>query len=222
MAWTRGTLLSDASPLAEFVRDRWKPIRVPVGAELLAQGENPNTAFLLASGLVKLWRSNAAGKVAIVGLRGDGWVLGFPAAILKTPSAITATTMAPCRVHPIPSVDLRASLHGSPPMAYSALEMMSREVHEQLAERADLGMQPANVRLEQLLWSLAADSRESREPADMHLPLRFGELAQFLSVTPQYLSGLLATLRERGVIRTSRGALVVSRPELLRHTNEDE
>jgi CRP-like cAMP-binding protein len=217
MTWTRGTLLSEASPLADFVRARWKPVQVPLGAELFAQGENPSTAYLVASGLVKLSRSNAAGKVAIVGLRGDGWVLGFSAAILNTPSAITATAMTSCRVHAIPSVDLRTSLCDSPPMAYNALEMISREAHEQLAERADLGMEPASVRLEQLLWSLAADSAEG-PTANGHLPLRFGELAQYLSVTPQYLSGLLAALRARGVIRTTRGALVVARPELLRHT----
>jgi CRP-like cAMP-binding protein len=222
MTWTRGTLLSDASPLAEFVRARWKTIQVPLGAELLTQGEYPSTAFLVASGLVKLSRSNAAGKVAIVGLRGDGWILGFPAAILSTPSVITATAMSPCRVHAIPSIDLRASLHDSPHMAYSALEMISREVHEQLAERADLGMQTASVRLEQLLWSLAADSADSRDPASVHLPLRFGELAQYLSVTPQYLSGLLAALRSRGVIRSSRGALTISRPDLLRHTEDEQ
>jgi CRP-like cAMP-binding protein len=220
MTWTRGTLLSEASPLAEFVRARWKTIQVPLGAELLAQGENPSTAFLIASGLVKLSRSNAAGKVAIVGLRGDGWVLGFSAAILNTPSVITATAMTSCRVHAIPSVDLRTSLRDSPRTAYNALEMISRETHEQLAERADLGMQPASVSLEQFLWSLAVESPEG-PTASVHLPLRFGELAQYLSVTPQYLSGLLAALRTRGVIRTSRGALIVSRPDLLRHTEEE-
>jgi hypothetical protein len=109
-------------------------------------------------------------------------------------------------------------------MAYSALEMISQEVHEQVAERADLGMRSASARLEQLLWALAAESRANglRNPASLRLPLRLGELAQFLSVTPQYLSGLLTALRERGVIQTSRGALVIARPDLLRHAEEEE
>jgi CRP/FNR family transcriptional regulator len=223
MTWTRGTLLSRASPLAECVAVRWKPIQVPLGVELLTQGENPSAAFLLASGLVKLSRSNAAGKVSIVGLRGEGWVLGLSAVILDSMSVISATTMAPCRVHAIPATELRAWLRDNLPVAYAALEMISQEDHEQLAERADLGMRSASARLEQLLWALTADTPavDGRNPASFHLPLRFGELAQLLSVTPQYLSGLLTALRSRGVIRTSRGALVVSRPDLLRHADEE-
>ena len=212
----------DASPLAEFISATWKAVDVPPGAELLRQGESVGGAFLIAVGLAKLSRSNADGRVAIVGLRGRGWLLGFGSIILDAPSLATVTALTRCRVHPVPGGELRACLRSDMRVAFGALEMLSREVHEQLADRADFGMLRASARLEQLLWSLTAG-----EPAggatrltELDLPLRLGELAQLLSVTPQYLSELLAALRSRGVIRGAGSKMVVVQRGLLRHSED--
>src|ERR1041384_8379157 len=110
MAWTHGTLMLDSSPLAEFISTGWKGVDVPIGAELLRQGDSAGSVFLVARGFAKLWRSSVDGKVVIVGLRGHGWLLGFAAAVLDSPSAVTATVLTRCRVHPVPSAELRKRL----------------------------------------------------------------------------------------------------------------
>ena len=54
----------------------------PAGTGLFRQGDRVRALYLIEAGLVKLIRSERAGRDVLVGLRTSGWLLGTAAGIL--------------------------------------------------------------------------------------------------------------------------------------------
>lgn len=220
MSWPHTALANGPTVLASFVSTHWKGVTVPAGAVLLVQGDCGDATFLVARGLVKLFRTNSEGRAAILGLRGEGCCLGLTSSVLGMVSTVTATTLEPSLVHAAPTADLRRSLCESPGLAMAALEYACSEIGDLLVERAEIAVLPAGARLEHFLSALTRPAK--REGADrapgLRLPLSMGDLAQYLAITPQYLSELVTELESRGVIRRSHGRLLVVKPDALRHS----
>jgi len=179
------------------------------GIELMRQGAASDVVYFIAQGLVKLNHLHAAGQASIVGLRSAGWIVGAAAVIQARPYAATATTVTKCLLHRIAADRFRGLVRRRAKLSWYVHEMHSQEVYGQLAQVAGLGALSARQRLERLLADLVPALTRScpRKGLRLELPLRMWEVAQLISVTPPYLSQLLAELECDGLIRRERGWL---------------
>lgn len=178
----------------------------PAGVELLSQDGAPADVFHIEVGLVKLVRAESDGHEIILGLRSKGWLLGAAAVILDQPYAVSAITLTRSQVHRIRADEFRKLVSTNARFGWHVHVMHSREIYGDLAHVASLRCHSARCRLEHFLWSLvpSLDRTESDDEIRIDLPLRHTEIAQLISVTPQYLCELFHRLEEDGIVRRER------------------
>jgi CRP-like cAMP-binding protein len=84
---------------------------------------------------------------------------------------------------------------------------------------------PAQERLADLLWELAhaLELANSSDEVPLRLPLKHWELAQLISVTPEYLSRLLKKMQQDGIVRQNKGGLmIIQNLKKLWHSSADQ
>jgi len=201
---TRGKSVQSLSPVQAY----------PSGVELFQQGEPVQKVYLIHRGLVKLVRREENGQEMIVDLRREGWFLGAPAVILGGPSPISATTVTRSHFSEISAEEFRHLLKNDHSFSCQIHELHSGEIVSQTIRFAQLGNLRARKRLEHLLCELATEQENPTRKTDIRLDLclKHWELAQLLAVTPIYLSRLLDQLEDDGLIRRSKGWLIIRNP----------
>jgi len=216
-----GSRVSDLT--TEFVTDESlrelvgpdEPQRYASGIELFRQGDPVESSYVIAEGVVKLSHVSLAGKPTIVALRTRGWVLGAAAATCSSHHPVSAATLTHCRLHRVSASWFRTLLRRRARLSWYIHQMHSREIHEQLTQVVGLRTLPARERLGQLLARFVPPAGEAREAIRLQLPLRLWEVAQLIAVTPSYLSELLRDLEDDGVLRRSKGWVIVLDPHRL-------
>ena len=193
--------------------------RYRAGTELFGQASAVNETYLIEDGLIRLVRFGDRGQEVTVALRFPGWVLGAASVILRLPSPVTAITATECRLRPIPARLLLRLIETNVAISRYLLEMLSREVYEQIDRTIQLSQCTAQQRLEQLLWDLISqtESIETSRGIRLQFPLKQEEIAQLIAVTPSYLSRMLKRLEQQGLIQRRMGWIVVSDPQRLWH-----
>ena len=183
----------------------------PAGVRLFEQGRQPTELFYLHSGLVKLLRSHADGHDLILGLRGPGWLIGAAAAVLDHPHDVTAVALTECSVSRIPAASFRRLLRLNEDLSWKLHQQNSREIHEELAQIAELECLSARERLEQVLHRFLPATTPARASDEIRLtiPLRQWEIAQLVGVTPQYLCQLLGEMERKGLLRRDHDTIIL-------------
>ena len=82
-----------------------------------------------------------------------------------------------------------------------------------------LAVPPLRERVEQLIWNLAGacDLVPTPRGERMQLPLKYRELAQLISVSPEHLCRTLALLEKEGLILREKGWLFLIERDALFH-----
>jgi CRP/FNR family transcriptional regulator len=188
----------------------------PEGVELFRQGALLQEVFYIASGVVKLVRSDREGNEAILGLALPGAWLGSAAAIAQWPSPVASVTSTRVLLQRIPTNVFCELLERDPDVSRRIHQAHARELCRQAFWLAQLSSVPARLRLERVLRQLitALGLRGSAGGVRLQLPLRHWELAQLVAVSPEHLSRLLKDMDAQGVVRREKGWVVV--PDLSR------
>lgn len=203
--------------MGQFARPCWLPVvkAYPPGVALFLQGNPPREVFFLEQGLLKLLRLELDGHELVAGLRATGWIVGAAAAILGRPYAVTAVTATTCRISRLGADEFRRKLIRDPALSWHVHEMHSRGVYDDLTRLADLATHSARSRLEQFLTRLASALPPAAANGEvrLELPLRQWELAQLLTMTPQYLCQLLGEMERGGRLRREGNSLILLGPQ---------
>jgi CRP-like cAMP-binding protein len=202
---------------------RWAPAHVyPAGIELYRQGNPAQAVYLIEQGLVKLMCVEERGQLLTLGLRAPGWLLGARCAVLQKPYMVTAETLTQCYLYCIPADEFHQLVKTDLKVAWQLNQMNSWDSYERLSQLVGLVCLSARQRLENLLWELVAmlEPMEPSEPVRLRMPLKLCEIASMISVSPCYLSQLLSCLEQEGLIRRSKGWLMIPDPQRLWHWPE--
>ena len=85
----------DSLEVALELRDSGVVRSYPSRLELFQQGTPADDLYFIHQGMVKLVWGEASGKQTILGLRGDGCLIGVPAVVTGEPCPTTAVTLVP-------------------------------------------------------------------------------------------------------------------------------
>ncbi len=217
-----GTSLSDTTiqlsqtdaPLRQLVGHE-EPQSYAPGIELFRQGAPVESAYVIADGIVKLSHVNLNGEPTILAIRSQGWILGAAAATFSALHPITATTLTSCRLHRVSASRFRTLLRRRASLSWYVHEMHSREIHEHLMQVVGLRSLPARKRLGRLFRRFVPAVVRAKDGIRLDLPLRMWEVAQLIAVTPSYLSDPLRVLEHDGVLRRSKGRVIILDPHRL-------
>jgi CRP/FNR family transcriptional regulator len=213
-AETRGSILSKVADRLAAV----SPSRVyPAAVELYRQGAAADEVLFVERGLVKLTRSEPDGQEFIADLRFAGSLLGGATVIARARHPLSAVTLVRSHLRRVEAKVFCRLLQTDISFSWHVHQLTCHEISHHISRITQLGCLSARQRLEQLFSQLiaAGDAEGRRRNVLVRVPFKHWEVAQFIAVTPAYLSRLLNQLELEGVVRRDRKAFAIPDPQRL-------
>lgn len=209
---------SDGSdPATDYLKEALGSLPVleyPTGVNLFHEGIRAESAYFIASGIVKLSCLSPEGTEVIVGLQRTGWILGATAIILKSPHLTSAATLIKCKLIRMSAAEFRNLLKSDAQVSLHLHELHAREVCSRLRDLMEISSRSTEYRLRRLLSEVLSDLQafEPTKDKNIRLPLKRWEISQLLAITPEYTSRLLHRLELGGLIRRNAKFLEIPEP----------
>lgn len=212
-------LFLDSLPVAE--RDELlqagRPRRWDRAELLVRAGDPADSAIILLVGLAKIHKASSDGEV-VLGISGPGDLMGEIVAVRTAVRSASATALEPVEGRVVPLGALRAFLASHPESALQLLDLTLGRLHVADARRLEFATSGSLARVASRLVELTERFGDAREDGAVQvgLPINQEELASWSASSRESTARALRTLRELGLIETSRLRMVVLDLERLR------
>jgi CRP/FNR family transcriptional regulator, nitrogen oxide reductase regulator len=199
----------DAGPLAAVIQAATVR-RLPPGAVLLEQGDEPRWLYLIVEGRLKIGHMSPDGKPLTLRLLGPGDLVGCAAVFRKLPYPATATAVVDARVLVWGAARFEALMDGYPQLAKNALSVVSGRAEEMLRRVQEMATEPVDQRIARALLRLV---RDAGRPVDAGTEIDFAlsrqDLAEFAGATLYTVSRTLSAWQQAGIVASGRRHVVV-------------
>jgi CRP/FNR family transcriptional regulator len=181
------------------------------GTTIYREGDSASHAYTLREGAIKLVKSLADGRAQIVRLLHHGDLFGFEGLHREQHqhTAIALSTVKLCRLD-LRELDLLSQR--LPAVREAIFRRWQRALEEAENRIVDLGTRRAEARLATFLlqWAQAYPQRRS-----LPFPLTRQDLGEFLGLSTEHVSRIMADFKRRNWLRESRGELEILDPKAL-------
>lgn len=168
----------------------------PAHHHVFFEGDARTCVYIVESGWVKLYRTLIDGQRQVVGFANAGSILGLEGEDehLNGCETITPVTL---RAIPVASISQVCLTDGK--LAEQLLRQVGRQLGAAQAQLASVGAQSAEQKLASFLLSIAGlcDARG----AEFDLPMRRGDMAEFLGLRLETVSRKMGDFQRRGWIK---------------------
>lgn len=192
---------------------------------LFKQGAPSRDVYLLEQGLVKVIFLNPSGEEVITHLLSQpGSLIGDACAVIGRHCVSAAVVTRNTRMRRVPAASFVERVRSDVALSWQ-LHRAHCAQHAELLERsAQLGYLSVRERVEQLIWNLAAACElvPTALGERMQLPLKYRELAQLVTVSPEHLCRVLGVIEREGLIRRDKGWLYLRDRQRLYHALPNE
>jgi CRP/FNR family transcriptional regulator len=171
--------------------------QVAAHEHLFYEGDDRTCIFVVESGWVKLYRTLIDGQRQVVGFANAGSILGLEC---EETHANGCETITPITVRSIPSRSLRDICQREPQLAEQLLRQVGRQLGAAQAQLAAIGAQSAEQKLATFLTSIA-DLCDVTQGGEFDLPMRRGDMAEFLGLRLETVSRKMTEFQRRGWIQ---------------------
>jgi len=170
---------------------------VPAHEHIFFEGDERDHLYVVESGWVKLYRTLVDGQRQIVGFANTGSILGLESDIEHANGceAITAVQIRAIPVGRITEICLRDGK-----LADQLLRQVGRQLGAAQAQLAAIGAQSAEQKLANFLLTIA-DLCDTQPDGAFDLPMRRGDMAEFLGLRLETVSRKMSEFQRRGWIR---------------------
>jgi len=203
--------------------------QIPTANVLFRQGERPQSVILLESGWVKLARLEPDAREQLSALCPPGSLLGASELIGGQTYSATAIALSSCRLRPITGSGFLDRVGTDSKFSKPILQTIGRQNYAHEILSSHLKSTPPRRRLEQLFWRLLRVQTQNNSTEigiergiKLLAPVQNQELAQMISVTPQYFCHLLKEMKEDDLIRRHLGWRIFPDPDRLWRAPEIE
>jgi CRP/FNR family transcriptional regulator len=201
----------------DALSERHSTRKYPAHVELVSQGAYSREVLLLHDGIVKLVHTDDAGYELIVGLRFGPWVVGVAPALGQQAAVVSALTLTSCVVESVSIDHFVASVKRSPELLWAVAQLQALEALEHMGHAVDIACYSSRARLAHLLTRLAhAQKQAPVNRLKLTLPLKRGELASLIGVTPEHFSRLFRQFQDEGIVSVDKGWIVLQNVTRLR------
>src|SRR3954454_10576997 len=184
---------------------------------IVHEGDDAGSVVVLLSGRAKVSTAGAAGRDAIIAVRGPGDLTGDLSAIDGAARSASVTTLEPVEALLLPGSGFAALLERRPRIALVILRMVAGRLRDAGAGQAQLGTQDVVGRVSQRVAELADRFGEPGEGRiEIALPLSQEELAAWAGASREVVSRALQLLRSLGIVETGRRRITVLDVDALR------
>lgn len=209
--WPRGSLLGGLGEAArEELLGLGRPRQFTTGETLILEGDRSTEVFLLVDACVKVTANTESGKVALLGIRVGGDLVGEFAALDGHPRAATVTAAGPCLVQLISQETFVAFLSRCPEASLAVNRAVVNKVRWTTRRRVEYGTFSTLTRLSRVIVELAWSYGEPvGEGIMIGVAFTQPELAALVGAADPTVHKALTVLRRAGVVGTGYRRIVV-------------
>nr|WP_320048350.1 Crp/Fnr family transcriptional regulator [uncultured Desulfuromonas sp.] len=178
---------------------------------LFHEGDAGSEFYFLASGRIKLFRSTADGKEAVIRFIEPGEYFAEILLQLKGRYPVSALAMEPCELLAVDAKKILGHLEQHPEVAMAFIGALSQRIKYLLGMIEQLTL--ADIR--QRFLNYLSVLQDKSPTGAIELPAAKGEIALLLGTTPETFSRLLKKLTLEKIIRVSGRTITLLDPSAL-------
>lgn len=164
---------------------------------LYYEGDARDSLYVVESGWVKLYRTLIDGQRQIVGFANKGSILGLESDVEHSNSAEAITSVV---VRSIPMARVTEICLHDGKLASQLLRQVGRQLGAAQAQLAAVGTQSAEQKLANFLLTIC-DLCDDAHDGQFDMPMRRGDMAEFLGLRLETVSRKMSEFQRRGWIR---------------------
>lgn len=204
--------LFDATPwegtvLGEIAREG-SVLRFPKKSILITEGDEGSSLYLILSGRVKVYTSDASGKELVMCMCEAGDILG-EMALDGGPRSASVTAMEPTRCAVIPLRQLKARLHENPDLAMELIKLLIQRGRRATKTAKDLALANVYSRVINLLTGLAEKDENGHMVVSDHLSQQ--DIADRVGSSRDMVNRIFKELIKGGYLEVDRRIIVIKR-----------
>ena len=193
-------------------------LEIGAGTALYREGEPSGAVYFMGEGRAKLYRSFSGQKARdqILGVVGDGSVLGLASALEGKPQSQGATALTDCVLYAVFRDDLMNLMASYPEASLlaRALATRTRELEDLVG---DLVFHSAPQRVARMLLDLATEEgRVTKRGVVFRPSLSRQEMAEATGISREALSRSLSRLAQEGILDLGGKTVTILKPAELR------
>ncbi len=200
---------SELTDLANLARER----HFKSGEFIFWEGDTPDLFYIVVEGRIKVLKHSFAGKECIIAFFGPGEMFGEVAVFQDKPYPASAQSMAETKVLGIRKTDFLSFLAGHPEVALRIITILSGRLRDAQSRLKDLAGERVEQRITRMLLMLSARLGAT-------LPFTRQEIADMTGITTETTIRVMSQLKERSIIRSTRGKITIVDETKLRLLSE--
>ncbi len=166
------------------------------------EDDEPDYFYVIAKGRIKVVKHSSSGKEFIIAFFGPGEMFGEVAVFEGKPYPASAQVISASKVLGIKRQNFLDFLATHPQVALRIINILGGRLRDAQGRLKDLAGERVEQRLARILLMLASRMGNT-------LPFTRQELADMAGMTTETAIRLTSQLRERGIIRSFRGQLII-------------
>lgn len=194
-------------------------LEMGAGTVIYREGEPSGAVYLVGEGRVKLHRSSGGPKLRdqILGVPGDGSVLGLAAALEGRPQSHAATALTDCTLYAVFRDELTTLMARHPEAALRLARLLAARARELEDVVGELVFRSAPQRVARLLLNLATEEgRVTKQGVVFEPSLSRQEMAEATGISREALSRTLSRLARDGILDLDGRSITLLDPAALR------
>ena len=166
------------------------------------EDDSPDWFYMVAEGRVKVVKYSSQGKEFIIAFFGPGEMFGEVAVFQNRPYPASAQAVTEAKVLRIGRPDFLSFLARRPEVAMRIISVLGGRLRDAQGRLRDLAGERVEQRLARTLLMLSAKLGST-------LPFTRQEIADMAGTTTETAIRLMSNLKDRGIIRSTRGKTVI-------------
>ena len=176
-------------------------------------GDAPEWFYIVAEGKVKVLKHSSLGREFIIAFFGPGEMFGEVAVFENKPYPASAQAMTETKVVGIKREDFLSFLVNRPQVALRIISVLGGRLRNAQGRLGDLAGERVEQRLASVLLMLSSK-------LGLTLPFTRQNIADMVGTTTETAIRVMSRLKERGIIRSVRGKVIILDKEKLRLLSE--
>lgn len=177
------------------------------------EGDAPDYFYVVIEGRIKVIKYSSSGKEFIIAFFGPGEMFGEVAVFEGKPYPASAQAVAETKVLGVKKNDFLSFLATRPQVALNIINILGGRLRDAQGRLKDLAGEKVEQRLAQTLLMLSSKLGPT-------LPFTRQEIADMAGTTTETVIRITSQLKERKIIRTVRGKIIILNETKLRLLSE--
>ena len=176
-------------------------------------GDAPEWFYIIAEGKVKVLKHSSSGKEFVIAFFGPGEMFGEVAVFENKPYPASAQAVVATKVVGIKTDKFLSFLANRSQVALRIISILAGRLRDAQSRLRDLASERVEQRLASVLFMLSAK-------LGCNLPFTRQEIADMAGTTTETAIRVMSQLKDRGIIRSTRGKVIILDENKLRLLGE--